>query len=201
MTIYSSKRTPSIFYRSLYEKHYGPIPLDTYGRTYEIHHLDGNRNNNDLSNLVALTIEEHFDIHYDQKDWAACLAISMRMKKTPEEISKIQSEVGRNSALKRKKLGTNPFCLTGENHHRYGVKHTKESKEKIKSARIKQIMPREVIERAAKTRTGQKRTEEVKRLMSEKGKNRPHVTCPHCVKKGPIPQMARWHFDNCKENL
>jgi hypothetical protein len=187
-------------YRTIYEQHYGSIPTDDFGRTFEIHHKDGNRENNDIYNLVALSIEDHFDIHYKQGDWAACLAISMRMSKTPEEISKIQSMVGRKSALERKAKGTNPFCYTGEKHPRYGIPHNKEAIEKIKAKRAEQIMTKEAIERAAKTRTGQKRTEETKKLMSEKAKTRSLVTCPHCNKIGPNPQMSRWHFDNCKEN-
>ena len=183
-------------YRAIYEEYYGPIPLDIHGRTYEIHHKDGNRDNNDPSNLVALTIDEHFDIHYEQKDWAACLAISMRMKKSPEEISKIQSSVGRKSALKRIEEGTHNFL--GKSY-RLGVKHTEETKQKIRYKRSQQVMPQEAIARAAKTRTGQKRTEEVKQLLSVKAKNRSSVTCPHCGRHGPKPQMSRWHFDNCKE--
>jgi len=34
MRIYSHK-----FYRKIYEQHYGPIPVDSDGRTYEIHHI------------------------------------------------------------------------------------------------------------------------------------------------------------------
>jgi hypothetical protein len=128
-------------YRKIYEQHYGLIPVDDDGRTYEIHHIDGNRANNDINNLVSVSIQEHYDIHYKQGDWAACLAISMRMNKSPEEISKIQSEIGRKSALERKAKGTNPFCYTGEKHHRYKVAHTEETREKIKTKRALQVMP------------------------------------------------------------
>ena len=51
-------------YRKIYEDHYGQIPLDEEGRSYDIHHIDGNHNNNDISNLKAVTIQEHYDIHY-----------------------------------------------------------------------------------------------------------------------------------------
>ena len=46
MNIYSETN-----YRKIYEQHYGPIPKDTDGRSYEIHHIDGNHNNNDINNL------------------------------------------------------------------------------------------------------------------------------------------------------
>lgn len=38
-------------YRKIYENHFGPIPKDKDGRSYEIHHIDGNRKNNEISNL------------------------------------------------------------------------------------------------------------------------------------------------------
>ena len=182
-------------YRAIYEDHHGTIPIDKFGRSYEIHHKDGNRNNNDLSNLVTLTIEEHFDIHYSQQDWNACLAISMRMKKTTEEISKIQSEIGRKSALKRIEEGTHNFLGRS---YRLGVKHTEETKTKIKEKRSKQVISKEAYARASASKLGQKRTEETKQLQSIKAKNRVNVVCPHCFKEGPKPQMMQWHFDKCK---
>jgi hypothetical protein len=105
MTIYSSTD-----YRKIYEAHYGTIPLDDEGRTYEIHHIDGNNSNNDPSNLVAVTIQEHYDIHYSQKDYRACFLIAtQRMNKTPEEIS----ELARKAALKRVEDGTHNW-LNGD---------------------------------------------------------------------------------------
>lgn len=74
-------------YRKIYEQHYGPIPKDRNGRSYEIHHIDGDHNNNDITNLKCVTIEEHYAIHYSQGDWAACLIMSDRMKISPEEKS------------------------------------------------------------------------------------------------------------------
>jgi len=92
MTIYSSSN-----YRKIYEQHYGPIPKDSDGRTYEIHHIDGDRTNNDPANLKCVTIQEHYDIHYSQGDYAACLRLSGRMSLTGEE----RSELARLSSNKR----------------------------------------------------------------------------------------------------
>ena len=50
-------------YRKLWEQNYGPIPKDETGRTYDIHHIDGNRKNNSLDNLICLSIEDHYKIH------------------------------------------------------------------------------------------------------------------------------------------
>lgn len=92
-------------YRTIYQKHYGDIPKDEEGRSYDIHHIDGDHTNNDISNLVAVTIREHYEIHKKQRDWGACTAIAMRTQISPEEKSQLAS-------LAAKKLlddGTHPF--------------------------------------------------------------------------------------------
>jgi hypothetical protein len=75
-------------YRKIYKNHYGPIPKDETGRTYDIHHIDGNRKNNKPENLKAVTIQEHYDIHYAQGDYGACYRLAIHnMKLSPEELS------------------------------------------------------------------------------------------------------------------
>ena len=61
MTIYL-KRASTTITRKIYIKHFGNIPKDGDGRSYEIHHIDGNHSNNDPSNLRAVTIKEHYEI-------------------------------------------------------------------------------------------------------------------------------------------
>jgi hypothetical protein len=84
---------PNSKYRKIYEKHYGPIPKDSDGRTYDIHHIDGDIHNNDPSNLKAVSIQEHYDIHYQQKDYMACYLIGLRMNKSPQELSELSKKV------------------------------------------------------------------------------------------------------------
>lgn len=75
-------------YYKIYINHHGLIPTEADGRTYEIHHIDGNHNNNDPSNLIAITLQEHYNIHYAQGDFSACQLMAIqRMSKTPQEIS------------------------------------------------------------------------------------------------------------------
>jgi hypothetical protein len=76
---------------------HGPIPKDADGRSYDIHHINGNHGDNRLENLKAIPITEHYDIHYKQKDWNACRLIALRMKYTPSELSAITSELVRNA--------------------------------------------------------------------------------------------------------
>ena len=53
-------------HRFVYESEYGEIPIG-----YEIHHKDGNKQNNNIENLVAIPKEEHEAIHgFKRKDFA-----------------------------------------------------------------------------------------------------------------------------------
>jgi hypothetical protein len=109
MSIYSKK------HRSVYEQYHGPIPIDEFGRTYEVHHIDGNHSNNDPNNLIAVTIQEHYDIHHSQGDYGACQAISIRMETPPEKISSLA-----RLAMKKR-------VLAKTNHH-----HREDYRKKIK---------------------------------------------------------------------
>ena len=45
-------------HRYIYEKYNGPIP-----KGYEIHHIDINKDNNEIENLQMVTRKEHHEIH------------------------------------------------------------------------------------------------------------------------------------------
>lgn len=92
-------------YRKIYESHFGPIPKDEYGRSYEIHHIDGNRNNNDLTNLKCVSVQEHYDIHYSQEDWMACYKIALKLRLSGDEIS----ELARKQTLQQVSDGTHTW--------------------------------------------------------------------------------------------
>ena len=95
MTIYSkkNKRPPSRFARKAWVEFHGrPIPKDENGRSFEIHHIDGNPWNNSKENLVAVSIQEHYDIHFAQEDWGACKQIARKMKMLPEVLSELVSK-------------------------------------------------------------------------------------------------------------
>jgi hypothetical protein len=79
-------------YRKIYENHYGPIPKDDIGWAYDIHHIDGDRKNNHPDNLIAVTVQEHYDIHYAQGDWMACWKIGVRIRKPMDELSELASK-------------------------------------------------------------------------------------------------------------
>lgn len=93
-------------YRQIYKEFYGEIPKDSNDRTFDIHHIDGDHSNNSPDNLKAVSLQEHYDIHYSQCDWNACQAILVRMNQIPEKISKTSSELQK----RRLQDGTHPWA-------------------------------------------------------------------------------------------
>jgi hypothetical protein len=93
------------YYRKIYESHHGKIPKDHNNRSFEIHHIDGDHSNNDPANLKAVSIEEHYNIHYNQGDYKACLLISRSMNVSPEEKSKLASIAAKQAVQN----GTHPW--------------------------------------------------------------------------------------------
>jgi len=126
MNIYTSKN-----YRKIYESNFGPIPKDENGRSYEIHHIDGNHTNNELSNLQCLTIQEHYNIHFNQSDWGACYLIARKMKLSPEELSSLSKKVNQQ----RIQTGEHQFCgdknPQKQEHNR--IKSSKKMKEQYET--------------------------------------------------------------------
>lgn len=72
-------------YRKIWEDVNGPIPVDEMGRPYEIHHKDGDRSNDHISNLMCVSIEDHYKIHESQGNYAACLIMAERMSISYED--------------------------------------------------------------------------------------------------------------------
>jgi len=155
------------------------------GRSYEIHHINGDKTDNRPENLAALTIQEHYNIHYAQSDWMACYRIAQRMEKSPQELSELASIAARERVAKgthhllggkiqRRQVanGTHlfvrdnpsPKCVVAGTHNFLGGVH-----QHILLA------------------NGQHNTQEK------------HI-CPNCQKEGYGPVMFRYHFDNCKIN-
>lgn len=201
-------------HRKIWQQHYGLIPKDQFGRSMEIHHIDGNHSNNDITNLKLVTIEEHYKIHYDQRDYGACVIMSYRMNLSPSQISELSKKC--QQRLVREKQ-----------HHWQGPEHNK----KLIESGIHPFLDRQ----AARQRNLKRIAEGSHNLVGDKnpvhqlikeGKhhfqtanpskkkidagthhfltnhpNKVQVTCPHCEKTGGATNMKRYHFDNCKKKF
>jgi hypothetical protein len=203
-----------INYRKIYETTNGSIPKDNNGRTYDIHHIDGNVENNDPKNLVALSIIEHYNVHYSQGDWGACQAILIRMNADHEQIS----EMARKSSLKRIEDGTHNFLdkdkakINAQKRIKEGTHHFQcpGFQKKVQEKRVKEgthtflggKVQRETNIRRIKEGTHHLCGPENNKKQLENG-NHPAqkvYICPHCNKIGNGGGMIRFHFDKCKEN-
>ena len=152
MSIYQRTK---VNYRKLYKEFYGEIPKDEDGRSFEIHHKDGNSNNNSKENLIALSIQDHYNIHFEQGDFGACIKIATKMKLMPGELSKIVSlnnkkmvEEGRHPFMtdqfkvKRSELSTDrAVALLEEGKHNFQnpkiMEKAKQSRERTNNNKLK----------------------------------------------------------------
>jgi hypothetical protein len=76
-------------YRKVWSDANGPIPRDANGRVYDIHHINGDHSDNRLENLIALSIDEHYNVHFQQGDFGACALIAKRLNQTPEQQERL----------------------------------------------------------------------------------------------------------------
>jgi len=94
--------------RKTWIKYNGAIPIDANNRPFEVHHIDGNHSNNDIDNLSCIPIQEHYNIHYGQRDYGACVLITKRLQLPVTYISDIQRGCKRPGIGEVKK-GTIPW--------------------------------------------------------------------------------------------
>lgn len=172
-------------YRKIWEQNNGKIPVDDQGRTYEIHHKDGNNRNNTLENLMCVSIEEHYAIHYEQGDWQACLMMSERMKLTPAEKSELASRCNRSKifitdgVVDKKINSDSPLPIGWRRGRTKGKNFGPRSEEfRKKMSELKRGKPlsaehKESLKGLIRGMTGKKHTEETKRKMSKASKGIP----------------------------
>ena len=156
--------------RKIYLNHYGSIPIGNDGRPYEVHHIDGNPDNNDITNLMAVSIQDHFEIHYNQGDWAACVRIAAKLKLPQEELTAL----ARKNAIKinAKTLANGTHNFLGKNNHVHA---------KIASGNYHTLGPAHNLRLLA---TGKHASQKPK-------------ICPHCNTTCDSANYARYHGDNC----
>jgi hypothetical protein len=197
-------------YRKIYEHHYGTIPKDEDGRTYEIHHIDGNHGNNEPKNLKAVTIQEHYNIHHSRGDFGACLLISRAMNLSSEE----KSQLARDSAIKRIDNGTHNWLGPETNRKRVeegthnflggqiGGDASRRSVANGTHVLLGGLVQRkQVIDGKNKLVGGSVQRDSAKKLL-DSGKFHSSVvrTCPHCGTSCKSNSYFRYHGDRCKKH-
>jgi hypothetical protein len=134
-------------YRAIWKKHFGEIPVDENGQTYEIHHIDRNRNNNSIENLMCISKEEHIKIHFEAGEFAAAYAILKRKK----GVSKKDFSGWNHSDLTKKKISES---LKGSKNPMYGKKRP----DRVGNGFWKgKKQPKEMVEKRRLKNLGQKR--------------------------------------------
>jgi hypothetical protein len=192
-------------YRRIYEQHNGPIPKDDNNRSYEIHHIDGNHSNNDPMNLKCVTIQEHYDIHYSQGDYAACLRMSSRIALSPTEIS----ELAKQSQTEKVTNGTHHLLggsmqrrlvSEGKHHLLSGEIQRKANAKRIAEGTHNFIGP-DINKKRVEDRTHHFLGPTLNNSRIEKGTHNfmQMWECETCGKEGKnLASYHRWHGSNCK---
>jgi hypothetical protein len=170
-------------YVKIWEKHNGKkLPSNM-----EIHHIDGNNQNNHVDNLMAVTIEEHLEIHKKQNDYGAVQAILMRMNMTD-----VQKELLKECASKHQKK----LLKRGEHNFQIPKKERTKLSKEIMSNRLKEhgvafLGIKDVVENAKRARSKLSREKELEMMKAWKekiqgskwwvnkdGKRKRSKTCP-----------------------
>lgn len=173
-------------YRKIWIQANGPIPLDDQGRSYEIHHIDGDRKNNRLENLQCLSIEAHYELHYSKGEYFAATLIAKRLGKFMEKPTKYNITPEHREKIRQAKLGDkNP------------MKNPQVAK-KVADALRGRIKPEAVESRRLLTRKHNNQPWHTEETKSKMRKPKEKVQCMYCNTIGGISQMKRWHFENCK---
>ena len=198
-------------YRKIWENAYGPIPFDNNERKMEIHHVDGNRKNNNLENLRIVTIEEHYKIHESQGDWAACQNILLRMNISPEVKSAECSKLAKKRVADGTHHFTNPEYIKKDSERKklrikeknqmWNKKHSDKTKKAMSDSHNKKIKEgthhTKTIEYAKQCRDFQNTLFEMNNHNFQKEENRKKLLTVHDdkIKNGTHPLQSKNRLD------
>ena len=171
-------------YRQLWINHNGPIPKDEFGRSFEIHHINGNHEDNRIENLQCVSIQEHYDIHFKQGDYGACTLIAKRLNMTNRETFNLASHLAK----------VNTKNLLESNTHNW----LKDNVIKKECNWCKMM----VIPNIYTLYHGDYCKQNPNALPYRSHKpHKSHVKkeCKWCHNMFDPSMLARWHGDNCKE--
>jgi hypothetical protein len=186
---------------NVWKKYNGKIPKDDNGRSFEIHHIDGNPLNNEIENLKCVSIEEHYKIHLEQEDYGGAFLIARRMKISPEEIS----ELARKQSFKQLEKGIHNF-QNNKNRNLYVNKGyvVARNTETDEIVRIKkEDFDNNEIYVGANTNRKMKsihtnRGKNKNKTWKQKNKEQPTQKCLYCDFTGRGSHISRYHNEKCK---
>lgn len=214
-----TQRKNDVPHRRVFKKVHGRSPKPGY----HVHHIDGNHQNNDPSNLIEVSAKDHYDIHRRQNDYGACIMLSSSAQVSPEELADIQRLHGLKCAANkigihsddrdRKSHLANIWRKTppGRMPVTNGVDILKFKTEEEREAFLRihvdwrKGYPERIIKGLEKS-TRRISSEESKILAQKRLAEGSHnfvieYTCPCCGTIGKGPMMKRWHFDKCKRGI
>jgi hypothetical protein len=216
MSIYSRLPRRGINYRKIWKQHHGPIPKDENGVSFQIHHIDGNKSNNSIENLMCLSIEDHYQLHLSQKEYAAARLIAIQMKRSPEEISELSRKTVTKTNQRMIQDGTHPWlgpehnnrknaeAVANGTHHWLGSENNRRRIEAgthpFTNSEIQSRIARNAVAKGTNVLVGGKiQSQTQKRLLAEgKHSSQIKMTCEHCNKVTSRLNYQRWHGDRCK---
>lgn len=148
-----------------------------YKKGLSIHHLDGNKLNNSLSNLVYLTQNEHVSIHnHDRK--GKLFSEEARKNISIAQKGKKRSEEARKNISESKKGTKNPM---------YGKHLSEEAKRKMSVSLKGRTFSEETRKKMSDARKGIKLSEETKKKMSESQKGKHYKWINNGIKQRRMP--------------
>jgi len=186
-----------------WKKHYGKIPKDEDGRSFEIHHIDGNPKNNSIENLQCISIKEHYEIHLKQKDYGAAFLIAGRMKNKPENIS----ELARTITMERIKNGTHNFL---DPNFKRSMYHNEGFVVAIDTRTDEVVRIKKEIFEEYNFYVGVNAGRKQKKIHTNRGGNKGGTwsqknkeqsqKCKYCDFEGRGSHISRYHNERCKNN-
>lgn len=171
--------------RRIWRKHNGPVPVDENGVTFDIHHRDGDWHNNDPANLQALSVLDHYRVHFVQGDWAAAWYISKRLTLSVDDYEEIRAKI--SNALKGRVMSpewrariskaltgrkTDPDVVEKRRQASIGRKHPPEFGQKITARQLGTKASLEARRNMSLAHLGRKASRETRAKMSASRKGR-----------------------------
>lgn len=185
-------------YRNIWIENFGSIPVDEDGRSYEIHHINGDREDNRIENLSCISIEEHYNIHLKQKDYGAAFRIAQRMEVSPEIKAKLMSLSNKNRIA--------------NNNHPFLIKEVQQKANKSIQKRIinktQGFQNKEVVRKAIKRKkelyTSEELSKQVKKgweKWKENNGDPKKRTLNGSIAGAKKTKGTKWYYKDTGENL